>query len=138
ALQQGNFVPGNPILTIKSNQSALLRLTSIVSANLVNEVHAAYQRYPVNNDILTPFKNSQAGIADLRAGGDYLSGITIGQAAGPAIAGGMSFGGQYQYGGTVGINQYQFGDQISWTHGKHTIRNGFEAEKVQEKAKNYG
>src|SRR5262249_9378602 len=59
ALQQGNFVPGNPIRTIKSNHSALLRLTSIVSTNLVNEVHAAHQRYPVNNDILTPFKNSR-------------------------------------------------------------------------------
>src|SRR2546430_10479739 len=47
----GHFLPGNPIRTIKSNQSALLRLTSIVSTNLVNEVHAAYQRYPVTNDI---------------------------------------------------------------------------------------
>src|SRR5207245_4911645 len=39
ALQQGNFLPGNPIRTTKSNHSALLRLTSIVSNNLVNEVH---------------------------------------------------------------------------------------------------
>src|SRR3989449_117169 len=138
ALQQGNFVPGNPIRTIKSNQSALVRLTSIVSANLVNEVHAAYQRYPVINDILTPFKNSQVGITDLRAGVDYLSGITIGQASGPAIAGGMSFGGQYQYGGTVAINQYQFGDQISWTHSKHTIRTGFEMARIQQTSYNYG
>src|SRR5207249_5694902 len=81
ALQQGNFVPGNPIHTIKSNHSALLRLTSIVSANLVNEVHGAYQRYPVANDILTPFKNSQVGIKNLRDGIDLLSGITIGQAS---------------------------------------------------------
>jgi hypothetical protein len=136
ALQQGNFVPGNPILTIKSNHSALLRLTSIVSTNLVNEVHAAYQRYPINNDILTPFKNSQVGITDLRAGVDYLSGITIGQAS--AIAGGMSFGGHYQYGGTVAINQYQFGDQISWTRSNHTVRTGFEAAKIQQTANNYG
>jgi len=138
ALQQGNFVPGNPIRTIKSNHSAMLRLTSIVSANFVNEVHGAYQRYPVNNDILTPFKNSQVGITDLRAGVDYLSGITIGQASGAAIAGGMSMGGQYQYGGTVAINQYQFGDQISWTHAKHTIRTGFEAAQIQQSAYNYG
>ncbi|PYR95745.1 MAG: hypothetical protein DMG16_29650 [Acidobacteria bacterium] len=121
ALQQGNFLPGNPIRTIKSNQSALLRLTSIVSTNLINEVHAAYQRYPVTNDILTPFKNSQVGITNLRAGTDYLSGITIGQASGPAIAGGMSMGGQYQYGGTVAINQHQFGDQISCSYRKHTL-----------------
>src|SRR5256712_7457227 len=138
ALQQGNFVPGNPIRTTKSNHSALLRLTSILSANLVNEVHGAYQRYPVNNDILTPFTNSQVGIRNLRDGIDLLSGITIGQASGAAIAGGMSFGGQYQYGGTVAINQYQFGDQISWTHAKHTIRTGFEMARIQQTSYNYG
>jgi len=47
-------------------------------------------------------------------------------------------GGQYQYGGTVAINQYQFGDQISWTHAKHNIRTGFEAARIQQTAYNYG
>src|SRR5947209_13403721 len=73
ATQQGNFVPGNPIVTIKSNHSSLLRLTSILSANFVNEAHVAYQRYPIKNDILTPFRNSHVGITDLRAGIDFLS-----------------------------------------------------------------
>ena len=138
ALQQGNFVPGNPIITIKSNHSALLRLTSILSSNFVNEVHGAYQRYPIKNDILTPFRNSQVGITDLRPGIDYLSGITIGSSSGAGISGGMSMGGQYQYGGTVITNQYQFGDQISLTHGKHTLRSGFELVRVQDTPNNYG
>src|SRR6267143_250621 len=89
ALQQGNFVPGNPIRTIKSNHSSLLRLTSILSTNFVNEVHVAYQRYPIKNDILTSFTNSQVGITDLRAGIDFLSGITIGSSSGAGISGGM-------------------------------------------------
>src|SRR5262249_40389743 len=118
--------------------SSLLRLTSIVSTNIVNEVHAAYQRYPVDNNILTPFKNSQVGITDLRDGVDFLSQIAIGASTGAGIAGGMSFGGQSQYGGTVGINQYQFGDQISWSHAKHTIRTGFELARIQQTAHNYG
>ena len=138
ATQAGNFVPGNPIVTIKANHSALLRLTSIVSANFVNEVHGAYQRYPIKNDILTPFKNSQIGITNLRSGIDFLSGITIGSSSGAGISGGMSMGGQYQYGGTVVTNQYQFGDQISWTHGKHTLRSGFELVRVQDTPVNYG
>jgi hypothetical protein len=138
ALQQGNFVPGNPIKTIKSNYSALLRLTSILSTNFVNEVHVAYQRYPIKNDILTPFRNSQVGITNLRSGIDYLSGITIGSSSGAGISGGMSMGGQYQYGGTVITNQYQFGEQVSWTHGKHTIRSGFEIVRVQDTPNNYG
>ena len=36
------------------------------------------------------------------------------------------------------INQYQFGEQISWTHRKHTIRTGFEAARIQQTANNYG
>src|SRR5207237_3108519 len=66
ALQQGNFVPGNPIQTIKWNHSAILRLTSVVSNNVVNEVHVSYQRYPISNNILTPFTNSQVAVHDLR------------------------------------------------------------------------
>ena len=131
ATQQGNFVPGNPIVTVKINQSATLKLTSIITSNLVNEVHVAYQRYPINNTINNPFTNSQVGITDLRPGIDILSGITIGSSSGPSIATGMSWGGQYQYGGNVVTNQFQVGDQISWTHGRHSVRTGFEVVHVQ-------
>jgi hypothetical protein len=138
ALQQGNFVPGNPIETIKWNHSAILRLTTVVSNNVVNEVHVAYQRYPIQNNILTPFTNSQVGVTDLRAGTDFLSGFSIGSSSGGGITGGMSWGGQYQFGGTVVTQQYQFGDQISWTHGKHTLRAGGEFVRVSDVPVNYG
>ena len=138
ALQQGNFVPGNPIQTIKWNHSAVLRLTTIVSNNVVNEAHVAYQRYPIKNDILTPFRNSQVGVTDLVPGTDFLSGFSIGSSSGGGITGGMSWGGQYQFGGTVTEQQYQIGDQISWTHGKHTLRTGFEFVHVSDVPVNYG
>lgn len=138
ALQQGNFVPGNPIQTIKWNHSAVLRLTTIVSNNVVNEAHVAYQRYPIKNDILTPFTNSQVGVTDLRPGTDFLSGFSIGASSGGGITGGMSWGGQYQFGGTVMEQQWQAGDQLSWTHGKHTLRTGFEFVRVTDVANNYG
>jgi hypothetical protein len=138
ALQQGNFVPGNPIQTIKWNHSALLKLTTVVSNNVVNEAHVAYQRYPIKNDILTPFTNSQVGVTDLRAGTDFLSGFSIGGSSGGGITGGMSWGGQYQFGGTVTEQQFQAGDQISWTHGKHTLRAGFEFVHVGDTFNNYG
>jgi Carboxypeptidase regulatory-like domain len=138
ALQQGNFVPGNPIETIKWNHSAILKLTTIVSNNVVNELHVAYQRYPISNNILTPFTNSQVGVTDLRAGTDFLSGFSIGSSSGGGITGGMSWGGQYQFGGTVVTQQYQIGDQISWTHGKHSLRAGFEFVRVNDVPNNYG
>jgi carboxypeptidase family protein len=138
ALQQGNFTPGNPIETIKWNHSAILRLTTVVSNNIVNELHVAYQRYPISNNILTPFTNSQVGVTDLRPGTDFLSGFSIGASSGGGITGGMSWGGQYQFGGTVVTNQTQAGDQISWTHGKHTLRAGFEFVRVSDVPNNYG
>jgi hypothetical protein len=138
ALQQGNFVPGNPIDTIKWNHSAILRLTTIVSNNVVNEAHVAYQRYPIKNDILTPFTNSQVGVTDLRAGIDFLSGFSIGGSSGGGITGGMSWGGQYQFGGIWIEDQLQAGDQISWTHGKHTVRAGLEFVRVGDDPNNYG
>ena len=47
------------------------------------------------------------------------------------MSNGFSFGGQYQFGGAWKDNQFVYGDQISWTHGKHTIRTGFEAETIR-------
>ena len=35
-------------------------------------------------------------------------------------------------------NQYQVGDQVSWTHSKHTFRSGFEFVRVQDTPNNYG
>ena len=123
----GNFLPGSPVTTIKWNHAVILKVTSIVTNNFVNEFHAAYQRDNVIDSIGTPFKNSQVGIQDLQAGTDYLSFITIGSGS----AGLFSFGSQYQFGGNFTDNQYLFGDQISWTHGKHTFRAGFEDEWVK-------
>src|SRR5207245_8886800 len=94
--------------------------------------------YPIKNDILTPFTNSQVGITDLRAGIDFLSGVTIGSSSGAGISGGMSMGGQYQYGGTVITHQYKLGDQVSWTHCKHTVSVGFGAVRVLDTPNNYG
>ena len=28
------------------------------------------------------------------------------------------------------INTYQFGDQLSWNHGKHALRFGFDGERI--------
>jgi TonB-dependent Receptor Plug Domain len=125
----GNFLPGNPVTTIKWNHAAILKVTSTVSNNFVNEWHAAYQRNNVLDSIGTPFKNSQVGIVDLQPGTDILSMIGVGT---NCVGNGLfCLGGQYQFGGSFVDNQYIVGDQISWSHGKHTIRTGFEVEWIR-------
>ena len=122
----GAFLPGSPVTTDKSNQSALVRLTTIITPNLVNEAHIAYQRYVVLNGVQTPFTNSQVGVTNLSPGspqGNVLSYFNITNVFG--------FGGQYQFPGYWPDNQFQWADQISWTHGQQTIRAGFEVIRIQ-------
>ena len=121
----GNALPGNPIFTEKSDHAALLKLTSILSNNVVNKTRIAYQRYVSNDSILSPFSNSQVGIRDLSAGTDFLSNLTV--------TGAFSVGAHYFYEAFLPQNQFEWSDQISWSRGKHTFRTGFEAERVQLK-----
>src|SRR5712691_5199929 len=109
-----NLLPGFPIFEAKTNQAALLRLTSILSNNLVNEARVSYQRLIAVANNLNTFTNSQVGIKDLTPGVDNLSKFTI--------QGLYSFGSDTAFGVNNRSNQFQWADQISWTHGIHTLR----------------
>ena len=122
----GNTVPGSPVNTTKWNHAAMLRLTSILTPNIVNEARISYQRNVTIDSYPTIFRNSQVGITDLNPSYDQLSYFTIG-----AGSGGFSFGPHYFFDGNFPENQYQWADQVSWTHGKHTFRGGFEAQRIQ-------
>ena len=45
----------------------------------------------------------------------------------------MQLGTMYQYGTNNPVNQFQWTDQLSWTHQKHSFRFGFGAEHIQAK-----
>ena len=123
--------PGKPQWT---NDEAVLKLTTIVSNNFVNEVRASYQRNISLDKIQSPIAASQVGICPLSASScaspapfPQLPTITLAGASGlggPSLSASL---GTYNFGvANNTINQYQGADQISWTHGKHTIRAGFE------------
>ena len=128
----GNTVPGNEVFTTKYNHAALLKLTSILTTNLVNEARISYQRNATIDTEPSPFTDSGVGITSLTAAAgvtpnyDNLSYFTVGSGSG-----GFSFGPHYFFNGNFPENQFEWADQISWTHGKHTIRTGFEAERIQ-------
>ncbi len=126
ALEPGNAVPGNTVSTAKTNHGAILKLTSILSNNLVNEVRMGYQRNVTVNSEEVLFHNSQVGIQDFTPGVDNLSYINIGPSGTH-----FDFGTHPFFGSHLRENQFEPGDQISWTHDKHTFRAGFEAERVQ-------
>ncbi len=105
------------------NHVASLKLTSLLSNNLVNEVLVNYSR---NRGILT----SESKISDQSLG------ITPGDPTFPkmptiAVIGLFSVGGNFNDDSDSTVNQYQYSDQIAWTHGRHTIRAGFQFERAQ-------
>ena len=122
----GNFLPGNPTTTDKWNHAAALKLTTILRANMVNEGHVAYQYNGVNDTTNSPFTNTQVGIASLEPPLDKLTNFTIGN-----NQAGFAFGSQYQFFLTSHDQQVGWGDQLSWTKGKHTLRFGFDVENIR-------
>ncbi len=139
ALEPGNALPGTPVAASKIDQDAIVKLTSILSNNTVNDFHFAYQRDTTASSRAVPFTNSQFGIPDFAspfapAGlNDALSDISLN---GASTTGLFTAGPFTTYGAHVRNNQYTIGDQISWTHGKHTFRTGFDAQRVQSARSN--
>jgi len=120
--QGGGQLPGTPENIVFGNQDAVLKLTSLVTNNFVNEARISFQRNTDNSSVSTPpgDTNSQLGITPGTGGfelpPDFIF-ILNAMTAGPGLL--PNFG---------PTNQVQGADQISWQHGKHSIRAGYEYE----------
>jgi hypothetical protein len=134
--QGGGDLPGTPVYTPWGNQAAVARLTSLLTNNLVNEARVSYQRNNGGANVAVPPSGcpnagkltglqgcgspDQLGLQPLVPGFyepptiiDILDNFTL-------------FGGLLPFKGPT--NQLQLADQISWSHGKHSIRAGYEYE----------
>src|SRR5581483_58692 len=127
-----NVLPGFPVFEQKTYHDALLRLTSILSNNMVNEARVSYQRVIAVAKTTTNLTNSQFGIGDLTPGVDNFSEITI------KGLGGLSFGSNTAFGLNNTSNQFEAADQVSWTHGIHSFRVGAEGQHVINDASSAG
>src|ERR1700728_45762 len=144
----GNCNPGAPVDAFYGNHVASLELQSVLTPGFVNQARISYHRDVENNT------DPNIGLNDC----SLPNGVTIeplvfnGAPCGstpPALAqrfpemlvppqldilgiGGVpwSQGGNFSMISTNFINTYQWGDQISWNHGKHTIRAAFEGNRV--------
>jgi hypothetical protein len=116
-------LPGTPSSSYYANTNATLKLTTILTSSLVSEAHVAMQRNIANGHDSTPqYSPSSIGETPIIP--------TQTQPAVMIIVGGPSIGGTLApYIGPA--TQFNVGDQISWTHGKHTVRAGGEYEADQ-------
>jgi hypothetical protein len=100
------------------------KLTSSLTSNLVNEARFSLQRSVGKPENTTPFTDAQVGIAPVEPSVPYLDGVTI--------TGLMQFGAQLKNATDKFNLSYEAADTVSWSHGKHTIRTGFEYERDRQ------
>jgi hypothetical protein len=117
--------PGAPQDSQFSNTNALVKLTTLVSNTFVNELRASMQRlFSKQVDGLpSGYSPANLGITPIVPSVPYASIMSF-------LINGFSVGGFLDF-ELSPTTQYQLQDQISWSHGKHTIRAGFEVEKGQ-------
>jgi hypothetical protein len=143
--------PGAPEDAQYGAQSAVVRLTTLVRSNFVNEVFGSFQRLylnvsdgvtvqscagdgitalniipAVNNGAPCPLSSAAAGNRE-----DSLVPV-IGELGLPGSPwGSMSAGGNF-FSATHSLqNSFLTGDQISWNHGKHSLRAGVNTQRIQ-------
>jgi hypothetical protein len=117
-------LPGTPKFLYYSNVYSVLKLTSIITNSLVNEARASYSyTEAINLDKMPQGAQTSADIGQTP--------ISATSAHPPQLD--FIIGGYTAFGNLDPLNSpthlYQYADQVSWSHGKHTIRTGFEFEK---------
>jgi Carboxypeptidase regulatory-like domain len=114
-----NNVPGTPISNYYANTNASLKLTTLITNTLVNEAIFSGQRNNAIGTDTTPGTPQGVGQTPIVPTETELP---------PTI-----IVGAFSMFGTLApdvspTNAMQVADQISWSHGKHTIRAGFQVE----------
>jgi hypothetical protein len=120
--QNGGNLPGTPEHIVFGNQDAVLKLTSLATTNFVNEARISFQRNTDNSTVAMPPGGTNSALGILPGTGGFEEPPTVID----IFDGFTLFGGLLPNFGPT--NQLQVADQISWQHGKHSIRAGFENE----------
>jgi hypothetical protein len=115
-------LPGAPGLTNFPAMYDTLRLTTLVTNNVVNEARLSVQTIGAQPVQLIPFTNAQVGIANIIPAEPSLDTIIINNPK-------MQFGAGNNLANIVRTGAWVAADSISWSHGKHTLRAGFEYER---------
>ena len=143
--------PGSPENVNYSALNETVKLTTVATGNFVNEVLFAYIREAQNavpgnyftacSLGITPPVGDFSGCSSLNNAKNINRIITQAPTisilglplSGPVGygAGALNTGGNFFASGVNTFNTFEGKDNISWVHGKHTIRAGFEVDRLQ-------
>ena len=117
----GICYPDTALANTLGNIYGVMKLTTIVSNNLVNEARVSVQRATIVGSVVSQFTASQFGITPIDPQIPFLPQLTV--------TGVFSIGDVANYPVQKYTSQWEAADQVSWTHGKHTVRLGVEFER---------
>ncbi len=130
--QAGGDLPGTPEGVLFGNHNAVAKLTTLVTSNFVNEARVSFQQNVNAATVIVP-PGGCPSAAEKNCGSPAqlgMQGLVPGFFEGPSFlnvgTGYGLFGGLLPDKGPT--NQLQAADQISWSHGRHSIRAGYEYE----------
>jgi hypothetical protein len=116
-------LPGAGGVALYSNTDAVLKLTTLLTPTLVNEARGSFQRNFQHETDTTPSTPQALGITPNIPQETEMTPFIIGN-TGETIGGTLA----PSYSPTT---QMQVADQVSWSHGRHTFRTGYEYEETQ-------
>ncbi len=117
-------LPGSSATSNFGNRTFVLKLSSILTPTLLNEASAGFVRNLGTVTSLDTLSTSQIGMTPATTDGSkIIPMITVAA---------FSFGGGVNDNVTNGVTSERFADQISWTHGRHSVRTGFEFVPSQD------
>jgi hypothetical protein len=104
-----------------------IKLTSTLTPSLVNELKAAYVENFAKTTTINPFTNTSLNITPLNPYDPRLVQLSI-------VGGTPTFtiGAGNSKNFSIFDKNFEAGDQISWLHGKHTIRSGFDITRAYQ------
>jgi len=115
------YTGGN--VNTSGNQLPSLKLTTLLTNNLVNDFHISYYWLRASANPTNPITPQQVGMTTATSyWNTFLPVININ--------GLVNFGGFLVDGSKDPSWSYQGSDQLSWSHGRHTIRTGFEVQRT--------
>jgi Carboxypeptidase regulatory-like domain/TonB-dependent Receptor Plug Domain len=139
-------MPGAPENATFTAHNAVLKLTSVFSANVVNEFHVAFIRETTNAVPGNYVSACSVGISPVILQGapcssptETFPGVnpiltqvpTFSLLGVGGTGGGWNQGGNFFASATNYFNTFDEADTLSWNHGRHALRFGAEVERVQ-------
>jgi hypothetical protein len=115
--------PGSGANDNFQNRDFSLKLASTVRPTVLNDLHFGFTRNFGQLETLTPNITTQMGMTPADPQVNTLPVIDV--------SGLFNLGGGWNDGFVTATNTYILSDQVSWTHGKHTVRAGITFERTQ-------